>query len=308
MKNKDSQFNQSVTKNLRIEYKQSWDRAAHRRKDKDWLREAGAAAATRIIPLWRSKNLLEEGRPPVGRWLCVGEHGDLLERGSTQILLGLHRDIPVFAIDLSDLDESETQQLPGRFLDLRKAGAFMPHEEFAPLAYARGMCHWNRVTIYCHRCGAALHSEEAGFARRCSKCDVIVYPRTDLAVIVLVTHNDRCLLARQPHFPKGMVSALAGFVEIGESIEACVHRETFEETGLRLRNLRYVDSQPWPFPQSLMLGFRAEAESPEFNLFDEELEAARWVSRNELREPKGFFYPPPMSLAHRLIRSFVDEG
>ena len=244
----------------------------------------------------------------MGNWLLVSEHGDILERGNLQIFLGLHRDIPVFAVDLSDLDETQIKQLPGRFLDLRKAGACMTHEEFAPLAYARGMCHWHRVTTYCHRCGGALFSEEAGFSRRCTECKEIVYPRTDPAVIVLVTHGDHCLLARQPHFPKGMISALAGFVEIGESIEACVHRETYEETRLRLRSLRYVDSQPWPFPQSLMLGFRAEAESTEFHLFDQELESARWVSQDELREPKGFYYPPPMSLAHRLIRSFIDEG
>lgn len=297
-----------MNKGIYSVYEQNWDRAIHRRKDEDWLREARAAASTRIIPLWRSKNLLEEGRPTIGRWLRVGEHGDLFECPSPQIFLGLHRDIPVFAIDLSKLDETEILQLPGRFRDLRKAGACMTHEEFAPLAYARGMCHWHRVTTFCHHCGGTLRSEEAGFARRCTKCKEIVYPRTDPAMIVLVSHDDRCLLARQPHFPKGMFSALAGFVEIGESIEICVHRETFEETRLRLRNLRYFDSQPWPFPQSLMLGFRAEAVSTEFHLFDKELEAARWVSRDELREPKGFFYPPPMSLAHRLIRSFIDEG
>lgn len=287
---------------------QIWDRAVYRRKDKNWLREARMAASTRIIPLWRSKNLLEGGRPPVGIWLRVSEHGDLLERGGPQIFLGLHRDIPVFTVDLSELDQAEIQQLPGHFLDLRKAGAYMIQEEFAPLAYARGICHWNRVTIYCHRCGGTLRSEEAGFSRRCSRCDEIIYPRSDPAVIVLVTHDNRCLLARQPHFAKGMFSALAGFVEVGESIEACVHRETFEETGLRLRNLRYVDSQSWPFPQSLMLGFRAETDSTEFNLFDEELEAARWLSRDELRKPKGFFYPPPMSLAHRLIQAFINDG
>ncbi len=289
-------------------YLQSWNRAAYRRKDEGWLREASTAASTQIIPIWRSKNLLEEGQPPVGRWLRVSEYGELLKRGSTQILLGLHRNIPVFTIDLSELEQPETLQLPGCFLDLRKAGACMPQQEFAPLAYARAICHWNRTTIYCHRCGGALQSEEAGFSRRCSICKEIVHPRIDPAIIVLITHGDRCLLARQPHFPKGMFSALAGFVEVGESIEACVHRETFEETGLRIRNLRYVDSQPWPFPQSLMLGFRAESEGSKFHLFDQELEAARWVSRDELRKPKGFFFPPPMSLAHRLIYDFLEMG
>ncbi|MEM9069349.1 MAG: NAD(+) diphosphatase [Myxococcota bacterium] len=284
----------------------TWDRAAHRRRDEEWLNTAKRDAW--LIPVWRSKNLVDEGRPPRGIWVRASDHPTVLESEDTpSIFLGLADGVPVFARDLSHLDDLEDYSFPGRFRDLRMAGAFMDPDAFAPLAYARGMCRWHRVTKFCSSCGGKLAAEEGGFARRCDACGEIVYPRTDPAVMILITHGDRCLLARQPRFPKGMYSALAGFVEVGETIEECVHRETLEEVGLAVTGVRYVASQPWPFPQSLMIGFRAVATSDAFSLDDDELEEARWVRRDELRNPKGFFYPPPMSLAHHLVQQFLDE-
>jgi NAD+ diphosphatase len=124
--------------------------------------------------------------------------------------------------------------------------------------------------------------------------------------MILVTSGDRCLLARQPGFPAGMFSALAGFVEPGESVEECVRREAREEVGLEVGEFRYFRSQSWPFPQSLMIGFNARAESEAFVLDRDELEDARWFSRQELRQAQGFFYPPPVSLAHHMIQAFIS--
>lgn len=283
-----------------------WDRAAHRRRDQAWL--ARALGEATLLVVWRSKNLFIDASPPRPLELRAADQPELLEEGATPIFLGLRDDRPVFAVDLSAHDDPGVFGLPGRFDDLRRAGLALAPADFAPLAYARGMCRWNRRTRFCERCGGPLATEEAGFAKRCEACQEGVYPRTDPAVMILVTRGDRCLLARQPRFPAGMFSTLAGFVEVGESLEECVRRETLEEVGLAVDGLRYVASQPWPFPQSLMLGFRAESADDALRLDDDELEAARWFSRGELRRPRGFFYPPPMSLAHRLIRQFVDEG
>lgn len=276
-----------------------WDRAAHRRTQHEWLREAKSDAW--VLPVWRSKNLFDDEGAP--KWLRLKEH-DSLANAEESIFLGLHDDVPVFALDISHVD---TPELPGKFIDLRRAGMFMPPRDFGPLAYARGMARWHRMTKHCAKCGGTLRFAEGGFSRVCPDCQTVVYPRTDPAVMVLITRGDECLLARQPRFPKGMFSALAGFVEVGESLEQCVERETLEEVGLAVQEVRYVASQAWPFPQSLMLGFRADYTSGEITLDDDELEEARWFTRESLRKPKGFFYPPPMSLAHRLIQEFLAE-
>lgn len=277
----------------------SWDRAAHRRTQNEWLREAKSSPETWLLPVWRSKNLFDDSGAP--KWLRSSEHDDLANSDEA-IFLGLYDGTPVFTIDLSHVDDPG---LPGTFVDLRRAGMFMPPADFGPLAYARGMARWHRITRFCKECGGKLRFAEGGFARVCTNCEAIVYPRTDPAVMVLITRGDSCLLARQPRFPKGMYSALAGFVEVGESLEQCVERETLEEVGLQVSDVRYVASQAWPFPQSLMLGFRAESSAGEIVLDDEELEEARWFTRDELRKPQGFFYPPPMSLAHRLVQLFL---
>lgn len=280
----------------------SFDRHAHLRAQPHALASERAHPEARIALVWRGKSLLEDERPPRGLWLPLPK-----EPWPLEIYLG--RDAegrPRFAADLSDLDAPEAHAAGGRFSDLMRAGWGMEPAELHDLAYARGMAHWHRATECCGRCGGPLQVADGGFKRRCTECGESVFPRTDPAVMILVTKGERCLLARQPRFPPQMYSALAGFVEPGESLEACVLRETKEEVGLEAKNPRYFGSQPWPFPQSLMVGYVVDVEKEEFELDEEELEAARWFSRDELENPEGFFYPPPMSLAHHLIRDFID--
>ena len=280
------------------------DRKAELRKDAAAL--ARARTHARVLPVWRNKNLVSADRPPKPVALEGAAAQAVLSAGGQPVFLGVdHGGAPYFAVDLSAFDDPSHLGLVGHFQDLRMAGAFMAAPDFETLAFARGITRWNRKTKHCVVCGGPLVTEDAGFVKACRECDQRTFPRTDPAVMVLVVREDRALLARQHGFPKGMYSALAGFVEPGESLEQCVHREVGEEVGLPVERLRYHDSQGWPFPHSLMVGYLAEAGAGALVLEEEELEEARWFSRDELREPKGFFYPPPMSLANRLVKAWL---
>ena len=305
------------------------DRAAHRRTDEGWLRAQLDVESTLFLPVWRDRSLLlpapagtERRESPSGVALGPTELGSLAEHREAAIFLGtLEADEAdeadeimggderaLFALPVpAELDEPPAPLVGARWVDLRRGGLFMSAREFHPLAYARGMARWNRITRFCERCGAALQVHEAGFRRVCAAGHES-YPRTDPAVMILVRYGDEVLLARQPGFPPGMVSALAGFVEVGESLEDCVRRETREEVGLEVQELRYFASEGWPFPRSLMVAYEATVDSKEFRLDTDELEEAFWVKAADLENPKDFFIPPPRSLAHRLIRSVLTHA
>ncbi len=192
-----------------------------------------------------------------------------------------------FALDLSDLDDPKSHRaLAGRgdFVGLRKVGPLLEGFSAGLLAFARGMVHWHQQHTYCGKCGSRTAMEQAGFLRRCTskECHRLHFPRTDPAVIVLVTHGDRALLGRQAKWDKTWYSVLAGFVEPGESLEQAVRREVKEEAGIDVGEVRYDSSQPWPFPSSLMIGFSADALSGDIEIGDDELEDARWFSRDEI--------------------------
>ncbi|HYG91893.1 MAG TPA: NAD(+) diphosphatase [Azospirillum sp.] len=296
----------------------SIDRATHRRKDPDWLASARAAPESRVLPVWRARSLLigPEEAPRAALLPMAVDWGEL-----EFVLLGLCGGAAVFAVDLSALDVPEehpavapTAAEGGRFVDLRAAGPLMQHDEGSLCAYARGLTHWNARHRFCGVCGAPAASAEAGHVRLCTNpsCATHHFPRTDPAVIMLVHDGgDRCLLGRQAVWPPGMHSTLAGFVEPGECLEEAVAREVFEEVGVRVADVRYHSSQPWPFPSSLMLGFTARALSAELRAATDELESAQWVSRERLRtlEPSDDLRMPRRdSIARRLIEDWVAEG
>lgn len=269
-----------------------------------FLERVRGAPETKLIPLWRGR-VLVRGRPAEPLIPTVGEAPELLEAAEEVVFLGLDAGTAVLMVDLPGADEPRIEE--GTFLDLFVAGAQMKPDDVALLAYARGMAHWHRSHRFDPETGAPTEAADGGFAR-VGEGGRRLFPRTDPAVMVLVTDGDRCLLARQPRFPPGMYSALAGFVEPGESLEECVIRETKEEVGLDVVDVTYVESQPWPFPRSLMIGFVARATSFELVLEDEEIEEARWVDRAQALKPEGFFIPPPFSLAHHLIRGWAKGG
>ncbi|MGA9268685.1 MAG: NAD(+) diphosphatase [Rhodomicrobium sp.] len=179
-------------------------------------------------------------------------------------------------------------------------------------AQARALLGWHALNRCCVRCGSGVHATDGGWRRSCPACGLDAYPRTDPAVIMLITHNGRCLLGHEHRFQEKMYSTLAGFVEAGDDIENAVRREIKEEAGLDVGEVRYVASQPWPFPHSLMIGCWGEALTDAIGLDKTEIADARWFTHEEAAamlaraHPDGLFVPPPISMAHTLIRGFVD--
>jgi NAD+ diphosphatase len=289
------------------------DRLSERRRDAAWLEQRLAAATTRIVPVWQAMSLVIDGEAPSAMFLADQE---LVAVEAPRIFLGEADGAAYFAIDLSALPETELPGLVngrGSFLDLRAIGSRLDWQQAGMLALARGLVHWHARHCFCGVCGAPTRSASAGHTRECinAACAAQHFPRTDPAVIMLVTHGDQCLLGRQSRWPKGQHSTLAGFVEPGESLEEAVAREVWEEAGVRVKAVRYQSSQPWPFPASIMLGFRAEAVSLEYRVDRDELEDAKWFTRDFLRqphEPETFRLPRVDSIARRLVEDWLAEG
>jgi NAD+ diphosphatase len=203
------------------------------------------------------------------------------------VLLGLAGGSGVFAADLSAMTEPEALRVAGASatVDIRQLFASLAADQAALLAFARGLLHWNRNQRFCGACGSATLRRDAGHLRACSGCGKLLFPRIEPAVIVLIEAPgppSRCLLARHRGAAAGAYSTLAGFVEIGESLEGAVRRETLEEAGVPVAQVRYQASQAWPFPAGLMVGFRAVAESELIAVDGAELVEARWFTREEV--------------------------
>lgn len=282
------------------------DRLAIDRRDATALACALAESGTRIVPVWGSETLVHTGDPPHALLLDPEECLRYLEDPGELILLGRYRGSPLFVADLAHAPAAHGR---GRPLDLRMAGNLLDVNEAGVLAYARAMVLWKRRHRHCGSCGAVAVPEQAGHIMRCSAvaCGATWFPRVDPAIIVLVTDGEQALLGRQASWPAGRYSTLAGFVEPGESLEDTVHREVFEETGINLASIRYHSSQPWPFPSSLMLGFTAVASSTEIHVDGEELEDARWFTRDDITAGR-IVLPPPTSVSFQLIASWFDRG
>ena len=292
------------------------DRASHVRRDEAWLDAQLNAATTRVVPVWRSQSLMVMGDAPAAVYLNGQTAAMFASEGALVAFLGMLDDVAHFAVDLSHHEKPlEIEPLRGRgeFVDLRTTGALLDRPNGSLLAYARGIMYWHARHRFCGACGHPTRVTDAGHARVCTNpaCGIQHFPRTDPAVIMLVTDGDKCLLGRQSSFPPGMYSTLAGFVEPGESLEEAVAREVFEETAVRVTDVRYHSSQPWPFPGSIMLGFHARALDTKIEVNRSELEDARWYSRAELRaspENETFRMPRKISIARQLVDHWLNEG
>jgi NAD+ diphosphatase len=269
------------------------DRAAERRTDEAWLRDRLADPSSRALVVGPEGPVIDGDHPVFGT----------VDPGTVDpILLGV--DSGGAALFATAAEEGGTS--------LRDAAGRLSLQEAALVAYATAMVNWHRNHPYCARCGHRTEMAEAGFVRRCPNCGAQHHPRTDPVVIMLVAdpENDRVLLGRQARWPAGRYSALAGFVEPGESLEEAVAREVAEESGVQITDLRYRSSQPWPFPASLMIGFHARYAGGDPRANDHELEAVRWFSRDELSAivagRTDFHVPPPAAIARRLIDEWLE--
>jgi NAD+ diphosphatase len=278
------------------------DRAGARRTDERWVATLLSDPRSRAILVTANGVLVEGGR------LARVPLGDIPV--AEPILLGLDEDgAALFAADASALGTPPTGT---EELSLRDAGALLSQEDGGLIAHASGLVNWHRRHPRCSVCGSPTEVAEAGYLRRCPSCGAAHHPRTDPVVIMLVTDGERALLGRQARWPPGRYSALAGFVEPGESLEEAVAREVREEAGVEVGDVRYSSSQPWPFPSSLMLGFHADYAGGEPTTRDDELEDVRWFARAELeaiREGRadGLGLPPPIAIARRLIDEWLDD-
>lgn len=282
----------------------------------------GDGAALRVVPVVRERSLVvADASPPRAVILEGPAAGAALARAEELVLLGHHPDGA--AVVAAGLPENAVEEIAaaageGEFVDLRQTGRFMPAEEAALLAHARGMTYWHRRHRFCGTCGSATRSEGAGHARVCTDpaCGDHHFPRTDPAVIMLVVDRQHCLLGRQAKWPPGMYSTLAGFVEPGETLEHAVAREIREEAGIEIADVTYMASQPWPFPSSLMLGFHARATSRDLVVDRTELEDARWWHRDEVAEFPDWDHaedgrprlPRKDSIARWLIERWLAAG
>jgi NAD+ diphosphatase len=303
------------------------DRADHLRKDETALKALWQRNDARIVPVWNNLSLVTKAdsvEPPQALFL---DSGETILNGQS-VFLGLEGETPFFAVDVSTLNDAESAALPelatgrngnsrpGEFKDLRQTGPALSAQDGSLLAYARGLMYWNSNTAYCTRCGHSMASCNGGHVRKCSntECSYQAFPRTDPAVIMLVTYSPPaggeplCLLGRSPAWPEGVYSTLAGFVEPGESLEAAVQREVLEEVSVHTENVQYVASQPWPFPRSIMLGFEAVATTTEIVCDPDEIADAQWFTREQLKsfgnwgdEATGNKLPRPDSIARFLI-------
>lgn len=280
------------------------DRNGERRKDPDWLAEAVQSESSRFVPVWGDQCLV--GGDPLATVLLRRQQIDAAVDAQDLIFLGNFRDHPAFAVALPKTTEPPFAEL-GEFQDLRYLGTVLPPDEANLVAHARALVLWHASQVFCGACGSLARPDTAGNSRICinEDCRRDIYPRVDPAIIVLVANGEQCLLGRQRTWPEHRYSTIAGFVEPGESLEDSVRREVFEETNIRVGDVSYHSSQPWPFPSALMLGFVAEATSSDIVLNDGELEDARWFSRADLRSefPK---LPFRISIARRLVDYWLN--
>ena len=291
------------------------DRASDRRSDPGWVATVLDAAGTRLIPVWRD-HCLVSGDPPGPVVTLDDGRSQAVREAGTPLFLGMDGDVGVFAADLSPLDEERAVEIAGaeRVGDLRAFAGTTRAADAAVLAYARGLVYWNRHQQFCGTCGAATLSRDGGHLRVCGSesCSWLHFPRIAPAVITLVESAgppQRCLLARHNGSAPDGYALIAGFVEIGESLEDTVRREVAEETGVNVVTVQYVASQAWPFPSGLMAGFRATAASESITADGKEILEARWFTRAELAERAASGRPLGRvdSIDRHLLQSWLNQ-
>ena len=296
------------------------DRAAHLRPN-----EANLAADTtaRCIVLWRGKLLLDHDGGPLTRLPL--DHPVMADAGAVRVFLGEDENGPVVAVTLSGWNPvlAEADEMTGFldptlqshpatgaavFAELRANMVTLGARDAELAATARAVLGWHESHKFCSSCGVESVAADAGWRRACPACDTFHFPRTDPVVIMLIVADDEVLIGRSPGWPEGMYSLLAGFVEPGETLEAAVRREVFEESGVRVGDVTYLASQPWAFPSSLMIGCYGEATTKQITIDPIELEDAIWVSRAEMEQAARGEHPKIQAARNGAIAHFLLEN
>jgi NAD+ diphosphatase len=304
------------------------ERAAHLRGDADEMAALAAHPATRGLAIWRGKPLIAGDSVAMAQLKM--DNPLFANAGEAPVFLGLGASGALFSFDVSswqpevlpdvdpglmDMSQLHHPDLPRdhRFVDLRSVMARLSPADGELAASAKAILGWHENHGYCAKCGAKTGVSMAGWQRQCAKCGMRHFPRTDPVVIMLVTHGNSVLLGRSPGWPEGMFSLLAGFVEPGETLEMAVRREVLEETAVTVGAVGYLASQPWPFPASLMVGCRAEALSLDITIDPVEIEAAMWISREQLMDvfagnDETIMPARPGSIAHYLLQNWLADA
>ncbi len=294
------------------------NRASEKRTDAAWIEAKRRDPSTLVMPMWRLQPFLlgpERHEPPAELGLFrPGLCESLAAPDAPCIFLGLEGERALFALDVSAADDpAERGPLAGlgRFREARMAAQLLAMKDAAIMGQAKAMIDWHQRHGFCARCGAPTAPADGGYRRVCGNCGTEHFPRTDPVVIMLATHGDDCLVGRGKHFPPGMYSALAGFVEPGETIEEAVRRELKEEAGIDTGRVTYHATQPWPFPSSLMIGCFAESLTRELVVDANELAEAIWMPKATARalvlgeRVEGLWVPPAIAIAHHLIKAWA---
>ncbi len=299
------------------------NRASEKRTDAAWIEARRRDPTTLIMPMWRLMPFLlgaEKSEPPAELGLFrPGLCESLAAPDAPCVFLGLEGGgqedgRALFALDISAArDPANEGPLAGfgHFRDARVSAQLLPQRDAAIMGQAKAMIDWHQRHGFCARCGAATTALDGGYRRVCGSCNAEHFPRTDPVVIMLATYGDECLVGRGRHFPAGMYSALAGFVEPGETIEEAVRRELKEEAGIETGAVTYHATQPWPFPSSLMIGCFAQSLTRDLVVDQNELAEARWLEKRVARaiisgeRVEGIWLPPPIAIAHHLIKAWA---
>ncbi len=291
------------------------DRGETVRRDDEWLADKAKDSTSKFLPL-RDLNVLVTDNGQYGLvWMGVAD----LERlgvDYSPVFLGLLGDTAHFTVDISGQDKAVAELSDGSgfwFVDARSVTEILSGPDSGIVAQARAQINWHNVNGFCSICGAETLMIRGGQVRKCSKCEKENYPRTDPVIIVVVSDGDRCLLGQSRRGQLNRTntySALAGFVDQGESIEEAVAREVMEEAGIQVGQVRYHSSQPWPFPSSLMIGCHADAATTEIDFDQDEMNDVRWFSRDEVSSAlqgknDSLNVPQPIAIAHHLITAWV---
>lgn len=290
------------------------NRLAEKRNDDAWVKGQLENPDTLFIPLWGEKNLIDVSSEPRIVFLKKDQIAEISPAIHQPTLIGELNGKIYFSIPFDDTDPRIEKSLTkyGTFVSIRRNAALLDRDEAALLSYANALNNWQSRHLFCGKCGSRTKLSYSGHRMDCSNpdCSHQSFPRTDPAIITLIHKDDKCLLVRQSQWRPGQYALVAGFVEPGESLESAVARETYEETGIELDDIKYFSAQPWPFPGSIMLGFFARAVTDKITLHDGELEDARWMTRDDIIEGlknNTLKNPTSFSIAYRLLETWFNQ-